>query len=923
MQTTTPRPGSARAEPLEVVPRLRPEDGEVDHDRVEAHRDDGVGRHRAGEHAVLPAEALQALAEHLEEAGVGVQHGDAHVRAAESGGRALELPAGGDRFLHRGASLIVGPAGRAGVENRRYTGFSHALSGEFAARRRPRRAISGAPPRAPVGICQMRRRPPQVLTPRPITRPCSPPPSTACSPPRPPSMARLTYARKFVLIGIVLLAPAAIALHAYWSQQGGQIAFSAKERVGVVELRPANDARRPARHRAQPGGPRRDGRPRRRGRAARRRRAGPDERRRGRAPSTAGSVTTSRRRPSAQGRAARRARRRGEAEERSGRVRRVEPGDRRRDRPRDADRERVEPDPRPGPRLLLPDGRGHHEAARDRRHRRPDRRPPAHRRPPTARSPSASRSPAPRGPWRSTAGAMKGGFDTSFDARPPTPSLRSLGAPLATTLGTTGALAAQRRPDRHGRRRPRRRPPRRPGAAGRRRASRRPRRRSSTRCSPPASRGCRRRGRDRRPRRRRAAGRDLALRRLLPRGPRRASPRSRAGCARSPSTTRPICAPASRPSPRGDLTLEIEPPRPRDRAHRPRRARRGRPRRQRDPRQHRRVGRRLQRDARAARGGDRRGRRRPPSASPAPRSRWRDLRGGRPRGRRDRRAPSSDVAQGAERQVRMVESTRAAADEAAAGRRQQSSPTPHARPPRPPSEARAVAREGVAAAEQATEAIRAVADSSGRSPTRSSDLSARSERDRRHRRHDHRHRRADEPAGAQRRHRGRPRRRAGPRLRRRRRGGPQARRGVPARRRRDRRADRRDPDRDDADVVDVVEDGAERTEDGVATVEQTPRGVRSAIGGAVEDMTARVERDRRRRSARSPSAPDVQSATSPRSPRVAEQSSASAEQVSASTRADERLDAGDRRLGPDARRTAGSSPTSSALHAGARLGHAI
>jgi methyl-accepting chemotaxis protein len=54
-------------------------------------------------------------------------------------------------------------------------------------------------------------------------------------------MARLTYARKFVLIGVVLLAPAAIALHAYWSQQGGQIAFSAKERVGVVELRPAND----------------------------------------------------------------------------------------------------------------------------------------------------------------------------------------------------------------------------------------------------------------------------------------------------------------------------------------------------------------------------------------------------------------------------------------------------------------------------------------------------------------------------------------------------------------------------------------------------------------------------------------------------------------------------------------------------------
>ncbi len=53
-------------------------------------------------------------------------------------------------------------------------------------------------------------------------------------------MARLTYARKFALIGLVLLVPAALALHAYWSQQGAQIAFSAKERVGMVYLKPAN-----------------------------------------------------------------------------------------------------------------------------------------------------------------------------------------------------------------------------------------------------------------------------------------------------------------------------------------------------------------------------------------------------------------------------------------------------------------------------------------------------------------------------------------------------------------------------------------------------------------------------------------------------------------------------------------------------------
>ena len=84
---------------------------------LSAHRDDRVGRHRAGEHAVLPAEALQALAEHLEEARVGVEHGNAHVRAAESGGRALELPAGGGRFRHRGPSLVIAP-GRCSCRKR-------------------------------------------------------------------------------------------------------------------------------------------------------------------------------------------------------------------------------------------------------------------------------------------------------------------------------------------------------------------------------------------------------------------------------------------------------------------------------------------------------------------------------------------------------------------------------------------------------------------------------------------------------------------------------------------------------------------------------------------------------------------------------------------------------------------------------------
>ena len=52
-------------------------------------------------------------------------------------------------------------------------------------------------------------------------------------------MSRLSYARKFALIGVVLLIPAAVALEAYWSQQSAQIDFSAKERLGVEVARPA------------------------------------------------------------------------------------------------------------------------------------------------------------------------------------------------------------------------------------------------------------------------------------------------------------------------------------------------------------------------------------------------------------------------------------------------------------------------------------------------------------------------------------------------------------------------------------------------------------------------------------------------------------------------------------------------------------
>jgi len=54
-------------------------------------------------------------------------------------------------------------------------------------------------------------------------------------------MSRLPYAWKFALIGLVLLLPAGLALRGYWTQQSGQIVFSAKERVGMVYLAPAED----------------------------------------------------------------------------------------------------------------------------------------------------------------------------------------------------------------------------------------------------------------------------------------------------------------------------------------------------------------------------------------------------------------------------------------------------------------------------------------------------------------------------------------------------------------------------------------------------------------------------------------------------------------------------------------------------------
>ena len=61
-----------RSSSLEVLPACGPEHREVDDERAEPHGDERLDRDGAGEHAVLPAQPLQALVEDLQEARVGV-----------------------------------------------------------------------------------------------------------------------------------------------------------------------------------------------------------------------------------------------------------------------------------------------------------------------------------------------------------------------------------------------------------------------------------------------------------------------------------------------------------------------------------------------------------------------------------------------------------------------------------------------------------------------------------------------------------------------------------------------------------------------------------------------------------------------------------------------------------------------------------
>ncbi len=54
-------------------------------------------------------------------------------------------------------------------------------------------------------------------------------------------MARLRYVYKFLLIGVLLVAPLAFVAESYLNIQGGNTAFAIKERVGVMYLRPVTE----------------------------------------------------------------------------------------------------------------------------------------------------------------------------------------------------------------------------------------------------------------------------------------------------------------------------------------------------------------------------------------------------------------------------------------------------------------------------------------------------------------------------------------------------------------------------------------------------------------------------------------------------------------------------------------------------------
>jgi len=230
-----------------------------------------------------------------------------------------------------------------------------------------------------------------------------------------------------------------------------------------------------------------------------------------------------------------------------------------------------------------------------------------------------------------------------------------------------------------------------------------------------------------------------------------------------------------------------------------------------------------------------------------------------------------DVAQGAERQVTMIDDARHTGRRGGPGRgriRQHRAAGRRGRS-RDPSGRRRRRRRG--RGRERRDAIGTGILDRGHRRDRRTRREVRA--DRRDRGNDHRDRRADQPARPERRDRSRPRRGAGPRVRGRGRGGPKAGRRIPAL--------IGTIQIETTKTVDVVQDGARRTEEGAVVVEQT-REAFERIGSSVDDMTARIEQIAAASQQIAASATKVQDSITEIAA-VAEQSSASTEEVSAST----------------------------------------
>ena len=71
-------PGDSFGQPLEELPRARAEKGQVDHDGVQPHGDEVLGRDGSRERAELPAGALMRFVMTRTKPAVGVDHGQAY-----------------------------------------------------------------------------------------------------------------------------------------------------------------------------------------------------------------------------------------------------------------------------------------------------------------------------------------------------------------------------------------------------------------------------------------------------------------------------------------------------------------------------------------------------------------------------------------------------------------------------------------------------------------------------------------------------------------------------------------------------------------------------------------------------------------------------------------------------------------------------